>query len=225
MLRQISCLIAQAVWFLGLLMTTGMAQLPYRCGFVLDSKSAIIEVYGPELAVLDLHPGNVVADIGGSNGYRMGMFAVLYDSLQIYIQDIDTACLNSRELQGVISHYSKIKGSPLDATFEIVVGDEGHTHLPTHTFDKVLVTVAYHHFNDPAAMLADIAETLKPTGRIYLIENVVRRDGKRRRRLCDDPLVSESTLSRAFESYGMQVISVHSLGRWWTKMFVLQPKP
>ena len=197
---------------------------PYTCGFVLESKAAIRKVYGPELAVLDLHAGDVIADIGGSNGYRMGMFAALHDSMHIYVQDIDTLCLNHRELDAVLTYYAGIKGGPLHSTFELVVGDAMATHLPEATFDKVLVTVAYHHFEQPAAMLQDIAAKLKPGGRMYLIENVVRRTGQRRRRLCDDPLMAAADLQAAFEQLGFEVEAMHPLGRWWTKMFVLRPK-
>lgn len=209
--------VPQAAW------AQAAPERPYDCGFVLPSLQAIEETYGPELAVLDLQPGDVIADIGGSNGYRMGMFAALIDSLHIYVQDIDSLCLNATELQKVIAWHTQLKGAPLHSTFELVLGDARQTHLPAGTFDKILVTVAYHHFEAPAVVLADIAGKLKPGGRIYLIENVVRRDGQRRRKLCDDPLLSEASLRLAFEAQGLRVVGVHALGRWWTKLFVLEP--
>jgi SAM-dependent methyltransferase len=204
-------------------LVAAQAVRPYTCGFVLASQSAIQKVYGPELAILNLHPGDVIADVGGSNGYRMGMFAAICDSLEIFVQDIDTLCLNQQELEAVKSYYSQIRGKPLHSKFHLVVGNETHTHLPRGKMDKVLVTVAYHHFADPAAVLLDIAGALKPNGKIYLIENVVKRDGQRRPKLCDDPLLTEIGLKDAFRRQGFQVLEVHSLGRWWTKMFVLKP--
>jgi protein-L-isoaspartate O-methyltransferase len=197
---------------------------PYQCGFVLESKAEILEVYGPELAALDLHAGEVIADIGGSNGYRMGMFATLQDSLHIYVQDIDTLCLNARELLAVQQYYARVNGQALHSTFEMVVGDTLATHLPTAAIDKIFVTVAYHHFGNPTAMMADISSKLRPGGKIFLIENVVRQDGKRRRRLCDDPLKTTESLQLAFENQGLNVLEIHRLGRWWTKLFVLQPR-
>jgi SAM-dependent methyltransferase len=213
-----------AAYLVASLSVAGRAQTgrPYQCGFVLESQTAIREVYGPELAVLDLRPHDVIADVGGSNGYRMGMFAAICDSLEIFVEDIDTLCLNERELQGVQEYYAQVKGAPLNSTFHMVLGDEAHAHLPIGKLDKVLVTVAYHHFGDPGAVLKDIGQSLKPSGRIYLIENVVRRDGQRRRKLCDDPLLSEASLRQALVHQGMRVVAVHSLGRWWTKMFVLE---
>ncbi len=199
------------------------AAAPYQCGFVLASKDAIGEVYGPELRILDLQAGDVIADIGGSNGYRMGMFAALHDSLHIYIEDIDTLCLNQLELDRVRAWYTHVSGQPLHSTFEIVVGTASETRLPLQTFDKVLVTAAYHHFEQPEAMIRDIVDKLKPGGKIYLIENVVRRHGQRRRRLCDDVLMTEAELKSAFEAQNLLVEGVYPLGRWWTKMFVLQP--
>lgn len=211
-------------WFAGGLGASVFAQSapPYQCGFVLESQAAIREVYGPELKVLDLHPGDVIADVGGSNGYRMGMFAAITDSLEIFVEDIDSLCLNATEVAAVQQYYSQVRGEPLHSTFHWVLGDASSTHLPRRAIDKVLVTVAYHHFADPQAMLADIAGALKPTGKIYLIENVVRRDGQRRRRLCNDPLLSEASLRRTLEVQGLHVSEVYALGRWWTKMFVLE---
>jgi protein-L-isoaspartate O-methyltransferase len=199
------------------------AAAPYQCGFVLETKEAIREVYGPELRILDLQAGDVIADIGGSNGYRMGMFAALHDSLHIYIEDIDTLCLNQLELDRVLAWYTHVRGQPLHSTFEIVVGTASETRLPPLTFDKVLVTAAYHHFEQPGPMIADIVGKLRSGGKIYLIENVARRHGQRRRRLCDDVLMTEAELKLAFGAHNLRVEGVHPLGRWWTKMFVLQP--
>ncbi len=196
--------------------------LPYQCGFVLDSEAAIRKVYAPELTILDLHPGQVIADVGGSNGYRMAMFAVLHDSLTFYIEDLDTLCLNEKELDNVRDYYAKIKGRPLNCTFQLVKGSETETKLPKGIFDKVLVTASYHHFSNPESMLADIATKLKPDGRIYLIENVVRKAGKHRKRLCNDPLNTVEGLRWDFEQQGFEVEAIHALGRWWTKMFVLK---
>lgn len=219
------CTLGLAACLMVSLSVAGKAQTarPYLCGFVLESQAAIRKVYGPELAVLDLRPHDVIADVGGSNGYRMGMFAAICDSLEIFVEDIDTFCLNARELRAVQEYYAQVKGAPLNSIFHLVLGDETHTHLPHGKLDKVLVTVAYHHFGDPGAVLRDIGQSLKPNGKIYLIENVVRRDGQRRRKLCDDPLLSEASLRQALADQGMRVMAVHSLGRWWTKMFVLEP--
>ncbi len=195
---------------------------PYQCGFILHSEEAIREVYGPELAVLDLQPGQVIADVGGSNGYRMAMFAVVHDNLTFYIEDLDTLCLNENEFETVRKFYEQINGQPLNAEFHLVRGSEVATNLPNGLFDKVLITASYHHFSDPVGMLHDIRTKLKPDGRIFLIENVVKKAGKKRKKLCNDPLKTEGGLQSEFEALGFEVESVHALGRWWTKMFVLR---
>lgn len=212
---------SSGIWVFGL-WTTIDAQPPYRCGFVLESAAAIREVYGPELAVLDLKPGEVVADVGGSNGYRMAMFAVLYDSLTFYIQDIDSLCLNQREWSAVRQYHEGLKGRSLGCDFHLVLGDAHSSHLPEAAIDKLLVTASYHHFSDPEGMLADLRTKLRPGGRIYLIENVVRKAGKRRPRLCNDPLQTAESLRQDFDQQGFRVAGVYSLGRWWTKLFVLE---
>lgn len=202
--------------------TLAQAPRPYKCGFVLESTEAIGEVYGPELRALDLRAGQSIADVGGSNGYRMGMFAAVHDSLDLWVEDIDSLCLNATEVAAVMDWHARLRGAPLTSTLRWVLGDSLHTRLPDAAFDKVLLTASYHHLGHPEAMLADIARKLKPGGRLYLIENVVRRDGQRRRRLCDDPLLSLESLVGAVEGQGWRVVAVHDLGRWWTKMLVLE---
>ncbi|MFN8393613.1 MAG: hypothetical protein U0176_02965 [Bacteroidia bacterium] len=205
------------------LWTTLAGQAPYRCGFVLESAEAIREVYSPELEILNLQAGDVIADVGGSNGYRMAMFAVLYDSLTFYVQDIDSLCLNEEEWAAVRTYHEGLKGRSLACDFHLVLGEPRASHLPEGAIDKLLVTASYHHFGDPQGMLADLRTKLRPGGRIYLIENVVRKAGKRRRKLCNDPLQTAEGLQQDFERQGFKVASVHSLGRWWTKLFVLEP--
>lgn len=192
------------------------------CGFPLESVEAIRKVYGPELQILDLQAGDVIADIGAGSGVRMLMFAMLQDSMEVYMEDIDSTCLNPSQFESWRAWYAQMQGHPFHCDFHLVIGTETETNLPEHHFDKLFVTVSFHHFSAPEQMLQDLKRKLKPDGRIFLIENVVRKSGHRRRRLCDDPLKTESDLRALFTAQGFVVEDVHSLGRWWTKMFVLR---
>lgn len=211
------------VFFLGIpSFCQSQNRLEDRCGWNLESQEAVKKVYGPELAALNLTAGEVVADVGAGNGVRMCMFAMLYDSLTLYVEDIDAECLDSIVFAGLRKTYEAMNGGAFSCNFHLVLGTAHETLLPEGIFDKVMVSASYHHFSDPETMLNDIRSKLKPNGRIYLIENVVRRSGQHRRRLCDDPLRSEQELKQEFESQGFEIEAVLELGRWWTKMFVLK---
>jgi protein-L-isoaspartate O-methyltransferase len=217
------------VLLLGILACSGCLHVPrsapdlYACGYVETKPRRIQKLIGKEMAVLQLQPGQVVADIGTQNGYRMGMLSVLTDSLTIYLQDIDSTCLNKKEVAKVWGWYAWVRGEPLTNDYRIVLGDESGTGLPVATFDKIHVTATFHHFSNPERMLADLREKLKPQGRLYIIENVVKVTGETRKSLCNHRLRSEADLVSLFESNGFAVESVHELNRAYSKIFVLSP--
>ena len=196
-------------------------EAPYTCGWVLGSKKAVEKVMRPELDIYNVQPGQVLADIGASNGYRMGMLSVLTDSLTIYLEDIDTLCLNQTEIAKVRTYYSKLRGSPLTNAFHAVIGTSNSTQLPDQAIDKIIVSASFHHFSDPKGMLADLRKKLKPQGRLYIIENVVKVSGEVRKRTCGHPLQSIQDLEATFRAAGFKLEAVHSLHQDWTKMFVL----
>ena len=53
---------------------------------------------------------------------------------------------------------------------ETVLGGEDDPHLPANTLDLVLLVDVYHEFSKPQAMLRHIRESLKPDGRLVLLE-------------------------------------------------------
>lgn len=214
------CLLLLAVD--GLQAQKGIGAPPYRCGFHVDRMDRLEKLVRPELAVTRYLPGDVIASIGASNGFREAMAAVLVDSLTFYLQDIDSLCLNAEEVALVWDYYSRLKGQPLNSSYRLVLGTETATGLPEATFDKVIITASFHHFSDEASMLADIYGKLKPDGRLYIIENVVRKSGQRRRKTCRHPLRSAEDLEAVFRRNGYSVTDVQPLHRWWTKIFVLE---
>ena len=197
---------------------------PYNCGFILSSRKQVEKVCRPEIEVLQPKAGDVIASVGASNGFRAGMLSVLTDSLTFYLEDIDESCLNEEEVKRVWKWYGKVRGTPLTNRYKIVIGTETETRLPDHTFDKIVVSAAFHHFSDQKAMLDDLKKKLKKEGKLYIIENVVKNSGEVRKKTCRHPLLSEADLRKVFEDNGFEVSSVHELHRWWTKMLVLEPK-
>jgi len=53
---------------------------------------------------------------------------------------------------------------------ETVLGTERDPKLPANTMDLVLLVDVYHEFSEPQAMLGKIRESLKPDGRLVLLE-------------------------------------------------------
>jgi methyltransferase OMS1 len=55
--------------------------------------------------------------------------------------------------------------------FACVEGDATHTNLPDNSFDTVVDTFGLCSYNDPVAVLQEMARVCKPTGKILLLEH------------------------------------------------------
>jgi SAM-dependent methyltransferase len=58
----------------------------------------------------------------------------------------------------------------VDNVIEPVLGTESDPKLPKASVDLVLLVDVYHEFSQPQAMLRRIRESLKPDGRLVLLE-------------------------------------------------------
>jgi ubiquinone/menaquinone biosynthesis C-methylase UbiE len=114
------------------------------------------------LDLLKIPKGAVVADIGAGVGYftwrlaeRVGPSGVVYGE-DIQPQMIELLNKNMRE--------RKI------ANVRAVLGAIDDPKLPKESLDLVLLVDVYHEFSEPEKMLDRIRESLKPGGRLVLLE-------------------------------------------------------
>lgn len=128
-----------------------------------DSKQEVMHFF-------DFKAGDVIADVGAGSGKYEGAFSLLYDSLSFYIQDIDRAILNQAALDKMVSHYTKLKGKPLENIFQLCLGTEKSSGLPDASFDKILILSAFHEFTFMDEMIDDLSKKLKPGGKVYIMD-------------------------------------------------------
>jgi precorrin-6B methylase 2 len=116
-------------------------------------------------AVLDsLHisQGAKVADVGAGAGYftwrlaqRVGPTGkVIAVEIQPKMLDLIAQDLKQRNVSNV----------------DLVLGDERNPRLPDEALDLVLLANAYHEFSQPEAMMAAVRRSLKPNGRVVVLE-------------------------------------------------------
>jgi len=118
----------------------------------------------PSLAVrlLRLKPGQTVADIGAGSGYYTELLArAVGPSGRVYATDIQPEMIRLLE--------QRIQRKRL-AHVQAVLASETDPRLPPESLDLALLVDVYHELACPQQMLRRLRESLKPGGRLVLIE-------------------------------------------------------
>jgi len=150
---------------------------------------------GPQLALYDFHAGQTVASIGAQCANWEAAFAASTDSITFYLEDIDSAFLNHKQVAFAWDYYSKLRSKPMDCDYKIVIGDEKSTHLPESVFDKVIIINSFHEFTEQGQMLEDLHHKLKTGGILYIEEQLAQKSGEihagcKKRIYTDDELIA-----------------------------------
>jgi predicted methyltransferase len=111
---------------------------------------------------LELRPGAVVADVGAGDGsYAIALAAIVGPEGHVFATELD-----DEALEDVRENVAK-KGL---ANVTVLKGAAGSTNLPPGCCDAVLLRDVYHHLTEPAAMDASILASLRPGGRLAVID-------------------------------------------------------
>ncbi len=114
------------------------------------------------LDAIGLKKGDVVADIGAGVGYFSWRMAERVGATgKVYANDIQP---------GMIEQLKKNVAARGLANVEPVLGTEVDPKLPPAAIDMALLVDVYHEFSQPQKMLAKIRKSLKPAGRLILLE-------------------------------------------------------
>src|SRR5215831_1649384 len=111
---------------------------------------------------MGLKDGDVVADLGcGTGWFARRMARVVAPRGTVYAVDIQPEMLEL--LRGYVASEG-VKG------IVPVLGTETDPKLPPGGLDWILMVDVYHEFQKPQAMLEAIRRSLKPTGKVALVE-------------------------------------------------------
>jgi ubiquinone/menaquinone biosynthesis C-methylase UbiE len=111
---------------------------------------------------LDIKKGSVVADIGAGIGYHVWRMAdIVGPTGRVIGEDIQ---------EGMIRLMKKNIDDRKLRNVEIILGTPTDPKLPAHSLDLVLMVDVYHEFSEPVTMMRHIQESLKPDGRVVLVE-------------------------------------------------------
>ncbi|HZL37712.1 MAG TPA: class I SAM-dependent methyltransferase [Tepidisphaeraceae bacterium] len=113
------------------------------------------------IALMELRPTDVVADIGAGTGYFSFRIAKKVPRGRVLAEDIEQAMVDD------IRRAAKAAGV---ANVKPILGTIEDPNLPANGVDVVVMVDAYHEFDHPREMMLAIVKSLKPGGRVIDIE-------------------------------------------------------
>jgi ubiquinone/menaquinone biosynthesis C-methylase UbiE len=114
------------------------------------------------LPLLNLKPGDAVADIGAGSGfYTFKLVDLVGDKGKVYATDIQ------KEMLDIIQKRAKARNV---GNIVSVLGTEKDAKLPADSVDLILLVDVYHEFSFPYEMTVGMVKALKPGGRLVFVE-------------------------------------------------------
>jgi predicted methyltransferase len=112
--------------------------------------------------VLKIEKGSTVADVGAGSGYMtVKLSKKVGPQGKVYATDIQ---------QGMLDLLAKRLARNKIANVAAVLGTQDDPKLPTGTIDLILMVDVYHELSQPQVMLRRLRDSLKPAGRLVLVE-------------------------------------------------------
>jgi len=110
---------------------------------------------------MKIESNDIIADIGAGSGYHSFRMAPLVKNGVVYAVDIQSEMLAAINRRIELNKIKNIK---------TILGNEKSIQLPNNSVDKILMVDVYHEFNFPREMIRSIKNTLKPNGKLFLVE-------------------------------------------------------
>lgn len=114
------------------------------------------------IGAMNLKDGDVVGEIGTGTGFFARRLArAVAPSGRVYANDIQPEMLEKLRELAAAERITNIVP---------VLGSEADLNLPEGQMDWILLVDVYHEFQQPEEMLAALRRSLKPNGRVALVE-------------------------------------------------------
>ncbi|HLK18050.1 MAG TPA: methyltransferase domain-containing protein [Bryobacteraceae bacterium] len=179
-----------------------------------DSVQALVEKLYPENTRLkEIRMGEVVRELGIHEGSRVadvgcggGEFSVILSHVvgargRVYCEDIVD------EKDWGLSHAKRNLKKQHVKNAAVIRGADDDPKLPPGSLDAVLIVNAYHEMPKYQAMLRHIRESLKPGGRLAILDNMPHRTGQRpREKQTDNHVLSPDLAAAELEAAGFHIL-------------------
>ncbi len=119
-----------------------------------------------------------------------------------YLQEIESSRLY--EFGKVLKYHEKVVGSPIDAGFNLVLGNESSTNLPPNTFDRILMFNVFHEIESRSGIMTEIRHLLNEDGELGIMERMGKTDNEIHGD-CNFPKLIESNFLKEMNDYGYRL--------------------
>ena len=114
------------------------------------------------LAALQLHAGEVVADLGAGSGYfTFRMAPKVGETGKVFAVDVQDPMVQTLRQRATALKMTNV---------QVVKGTETDPHLPARAVDLLLMVDVYHELAYPHEVMEKVRESLKPKGRVVFVE-------------------------------------------------------
>lgn len=169
------------------------------------------------IKALDLHPGSIVGEIGAGGGELTFLLARAVGATgRVFSNE-----LNKDRLEAL----RKEAASRAAENVTPVEGHETRTNFSDQCCDAIFMRNVYHHFGDPPAMNASLFKSLKPGGRLAVIDFAPPPGGETTPGHRGDDNhhgITAPTLERELTAVGFEIVSSNTANR---TVFVVARKP
>jgi len=157
-----------------------------------------------ELFFYDIRNGERIGEVGAGNGEFSIILAMIYDSLEIFINELDRYQLSY--IQNKVDRLMSVSRAHSMTT---VPGETWKTNLEESPVDKLLLRNSYHHFFDKKHMLSSINSSLTENGELFVYEAT--RD-LNRKEMCDKAIAQKDIL-KAITKAGFELLDQIEIDR------------
>jgi predicted methyltransferase len=111
---------------------------------------------------LRIADGATVADVGCGNGwFTVRLARRVGPNGLVYAEDVQQEMIRATERRVVREGLRNTRP---------ILGTEDDPKLPPNSMDAVVIVDIYHEITDPVALLTNVAQSLKPTGQVGIVD-------------------------------------------------------
>jgi ubiquinone/menaquinone biosynthesis C-methylase UbiE len=118
----------------------------------------------PQKVIESLHiePGQSIADLGSGSGYfTFALAEAAGPTGTVYAVDID------RDMTELVAKRARQRGA---RNVRVILAQANDPMLPQRSLDLIFTANTYHHMNDRVRYFSALRKTLRPSGRVAVIE-------------------------------------------------------